>query len=84
MAARGVTGADLPNGAAACCLLLGLVRRPQGDLGKAKRVQLSRAAPKYRELKKQEAGVRSRKDPFLKAALITGVAEASLSKHMGL
>ena len=34
---------------------------------------------KHRELKKQEAGVRSRNDPFLKAALVTGVAEASLS-----
>ena len=34
---------------------------------------------KHRELKKQEAGVRSRNDPFLKAALITGVAEALLS-----
>lgn len=78
-AARGVTGADLPNGAAACCLLPGLVRRPQGDLEKQREVQLSRAAPKHRELKKQEARVRSRKDPFLTAALIRAVAKASRS-----
>ena len=83
-AARGVTGADLPNGAAACCLLPGLVRRPQGDLEKQRGVQLSRAAPKHRELKKQEARVRSRKDPFLMAALITSVAEGSCSLRMGL
>ena len=35
------------------------------------------SSPEHRELKKQEARVRSRKDPFLPAALITGVAEAS-------
>ena len=39
---------------------------------------------KHRELKKQEARIRSRKDPFLPAALITGVAEASCSLRTGL
>ena len=40
--------------------------------------------PKHRELKKQEVEVRSKNDPFLMAALITDVAEASLSLHTRL
>ena len=56
------------------------MRRPQGDLGKKKGESNSaEQPPKHRQLKKEEAGVRSRNDPFLKAALIRGVAEASLS-----
>ena len=50
-AARGVTGADLPNGAAACCLLPGLVRRPQGDLGKAKGSPTQESSPEAQGVK---------------------------------
>ena len=50
-AARGVTGADLPNGAAACCLLPGAVRRPQGDLGKAKGSPTQQSSPEAQGVK---------------------------------
>jgi hypothetical protein len=50
-AARGVTGADLPNGAAASCLLPGLVRRPQGDLGKAKGSPTQQSSPEAQGVK---------------------------------
>ena len=50
-AARGVTGADLPNGAAASRLLPGAVRRPQGDLGKAKGSPTQQSSPEAQGVK---------------------------------
>ena len=63
-AARGVTGADLPNGAAASCLLQGAVRRPQGDLGKAKGNPTQQSSPEAQRVKETESTGQFKERPF--------------------
>ena len=71
-AARGVTGADLPNGAAACCLLPGLVRRPQGDLGKAKGSPTQQSSPEAQGVKETGSTSQVKEGPLCEGCADNG------------